>query len=168
MKLSGVKTFSSIFLVLLGLIFSYQHLILAQGNDFLLPQNLNELLAGKKTDLSSVAAEIGENDLPAALAIVELLKFKAPHREIPANIDQINSFEAKVKLRLEKSSVVSFTKTDSCRKKIEKKEIEFTGQKLVIPEFYIADIGLAITGVIPNSETGTMFPVIQIDVFFTD
>jgi hypothetical protein len=165
MKLSRAKAFTSIVFIAFCLLFSYQLLIFAQQPETNIPTELQELLQGKSSDFCSAASMLKETDLPAALAVVDLLKFKSLHQEIHASIDQINDFETQIKSRLEKSSVVSFSKTDTCRKKIEAKEIEVAGQKLVIPEFYIADIGLAITGVIPNTEAGTMFPVIQIDVF---
>jgi len=165
MKLSRAKAFISIILTVFCLLFSYQLLIFAQQPETNIPAELQELLRGKSSDFSSAASQLKETDLPAALAVIELLKFKALHQEISASVDQIKSFESKIKSRLENSSVISFSKTDTCCKKIEAKEIEITGQKLVIPEYYIAEVSLAITGVIPTGEAGTIFPDIQVNIF---
>ncbi len=165
MKLSRAKAVTSIVIIAFCLLFSYQFLSFAQQPATNIQVELQELLQGKTSDFSSAAAQLKEADLPAALTIVELLKFKALHQETPASIDQINKFESQIKYRLAKSSVVSFSKTDACRKKIEAKEIEIAGQKLVIPEYYIAEVGMAITGVIPTGEAGTVFPDFQVNLF---
>ncbi|MFZ5952456.1 MAG: hypothetical protein ACOYXC_17275 [Candidatus Rifleibacteriota bacterium] len=165
MKLSRAKALTSIIFIAFCLLFSYQFLIFAQQPTTNIPAELQELLQGKSSDFSSAASQLKETDLPTVLAVIELLKFKALHQEISANVDKINAFESQIKSKLAKSSVVSFSKTDTCCKKIEAKEIEIAGQKLVIPEYYIAEVSLAITGVIPTGEAGTVFPDIQINIF---
>ncbi len=81
MKLSRARLLFNTFTFFL--IFSLHCLILAQPKDSLLPTGLNDLLIGKETDFAAVAEEIKETDLPTALAVVELLKFKATHRRYP-------------------------------------------------------------------------------------
>jgi hypothetical protein len=140
-------------------------LIFAQQPETKCPAELKELLQGKSSDFTAAASQLKETDLPVALAVIELLKFKALHQEIPASLDQINNFESQIVARLENSSVVSFTKTDTCRKKVEATEIKVAGQKIAIPEYYISEAGLTITGVIPTGEAGTVFPDIQVNLF---
>jgi len=94
MKLLRAKAFTSIIFIAFCLLFSYQLLIFAQQPETNIPAELQELLQGKSSDFRSAASQLKETDLPAALAIVELLKFKALHQEIPASIDQINVFES--------------------------------------------------------------------------
>ena len=89
MKLSRAKAVTSIVFIAFCLLFSYQFLIFAQQPATNIQVELQELLQGKTLDFSSAAAQLKEADLPAALTIVELLKFKALHQEIPASIDQI-------------------------------------------------------------------------------
>jgi hypothetical protein len=165
MKLGRAKAFSGIIFIAFCLLFSHQFLIFAQQPETKFPVELQKLLQGKSSGFSSAASQLKETDLPAALAAVELLKFKALHREIPVNVDQINDFEAIIESRLKKSSVVSFSKTETCRKKVEEKEIEISGRKILIPQHYVADNKLAVTSVMPAGETGTIFPDIQITFF---
>jgi hypothetical protein len=117
MKLLRVKAFTSIMLTAFCLLFSYQFLIFAQQPETKCPAELKELLQGKSSDFTAAASQLKETDLPAALAVVELLKFKALHQEIPASGGQINAFESRIKVGLENSPVVSFCKNETCRKK---------------------------------------------------
>ncbi|MEW6712070.1 MAG: hypothetical protein AB1403_19770, partial [Candidatus Riflebacteria bacterium] len=59
--------------------------------------------------------------------------------------------------------MVSFSKTETCRSKINSHEIEVDGQKITVPEYYVANVGLIITDVVPTGEAGTVFPDIQIN-----
>ncbi len=135
----------------------------AIANPGQLPESLHDVLQGTESDLISVASELKDTDLPAAIAIVELLKFKALHQETAVTSEQINKFELLIKNRLKSSSVVSFTETETCRSKIYRHEIEIDGQKITVPEYYVANVGLIITDVIPAGEAGTVFPDIQIN-----
>jgi hypothetical protein len=165
MKLVRSKAFSGIIFIAFCLLLSYQFLLFAQQPETKCPAELQELLQGKSSDFTAAASQLKETNLPAALAVIELLKFKALHREIPVNVDQINDFEAIIESRLKNSSVVSFSRTETCRKKVEAKEIEIAGQKIAIPEYYTAEVGLSITGVIPTGEAGTIFPDVQVTFF---
>jgi len=100
MKLSRVRSILSILAIILCLILSYQHLTFAQPHDQQLPQALDELLAGRTTDVISAASELKETDIPVALAVVELLKFKALHQETTLSSEQLNKFETLVNNRL--------------------------------------------------------------------
>ncbi|MEW6710135.1 MAG: hypothetical protein AB1403_09970 [Candidatus Riflebacteria bacterium] len=81
MKLSRARLLFNTFTFCL--IFSLHCLILAQPIDSSLPTGLNDLLIGKETDFAAVAEELKETDLPMALAVVELLKFKALTEKFP-------------------------------------------------------------------------------------
>jgi hypothetical protein len=140
-------------------------LLFAQQPETKFPAELQELLQGKTSDVSSAASQLKETNLPTALAAVELLKFKALHREIPVNVGQINDFETIIKSRLKNSSVVSFSRTETCRKKVEAKEIQISGRKVLIPQHYVANNNLAVTSVMPAGEAGTIFPDVQVTVF---
>jgi hypothetical protein len=164
MKLLRAKELISLFCIIC-LLFTYQHSVQAKESESQLPELLNELLTGKTSAFSFVAAQLPETDLPAALAAVELLKFKALHQEIPLTVEQVSKFETLIKSRLQNSFIVSFSKTQSCVKKVEAKEIEIAGQKFLVPEFYIADTGLAITGLLPAGEAGTIFPDLSVNVY---
>jgi hypothetical protein len=122
------------------------------------PQSLRDALQSKTADLSSIAYKLEDHELPAALAVIDLLKFRTLHQETALTIEQIDHFESQIKSRLENSSVVSFAKTETCHKKIEATQIDIAGQKLFIPEYYIANAGLVIADVIPTGEAGTVFP----------
>ncbi len=93
-----------------------------------LPASLHNVLQGTASDLLSVSSELKDTDLPAALTIIELLKFKVLHQEIAVTTEQINKLELLIKNRLESSSVVSLSETETCRSKVNSHVIEIDGQ----------------------------------------
>jgi hypothetical protein len=86
MQLVRFKAFTNTIFIAFCLLFSYQFLIFAQQPETTFPTEIQELLQGKSSDFRSAASQLKETDLPAGLAAVELLKFKALHQEIPATL----------------------------------------------------------------------------------
>jgi hypothetical protein len=72
MKLLRAKELISLFCIIVCLLFTYQHSVQAKESESQLPELLNELLTGKTSDFSFVAAQLPATDLPAALAAVKL------------------------------------------------------------------------------------------------
>jgi hypothetical protein len=167
MKKPGTKVFDNLLFCVLSLLLISQYFIFAQQPGSEIPEALTELISGESSDFHGVASSLKETDLPYALSMVKLLKFKALHHEIPVNIDAINEFETSIKSRIEHATAVSFVRNESCLKRVEKQEIEIEGQKLTIPEYFVSEMGLAITKLIPTGEAGTIFPDIQAN-FFSD
>ncbi len=161
MILSNLRAHPTFLTILLVLCCFFAHAAIASQAQ--LPASLYNVLQGTASDLLSVSSELKDTDLPAALSIIELLKFKALHQETSVTPEQINNFELLIKNRLANSAVVSFSKTETCRSKVNTHEIKISGQKITVPEYYVADIGLIITDVIPAGEAGTVFPDIQIN-----
>ena len=117
MRQSNLTRFSFFIPVLLmAVLFVYTSTInFAQNQNSKLPGCIQELLTGKTSEISSALSQLSDSDLPAALASIELLKFKALHNEISLTSKDVSTLKMLITNRIDKSSTVSFTETDTCR-----------------------------------------------------
>ncbi len=130
-----------------------------------LPASIAELLSGKTADYNNVACQVSEHQLPVALAAARLLKFRALHDESPLSINEATAFEELLLERISSARQIAFSQNEICRQMVPQQEIEFNGQKLVVPTHYLADTTLAVIDFKPQGEAGCLFPDFNIEVF---
>lgn len=163
MKSSNLRA-HAVFLAIL-LVFCYFVGQSATADTNSLPESVIELLSGKTTDVTGVANQIPEHQLPTALAAAKLLKFRALHGETSLSSNEAESFETILLDRMSTARQVAFSQNETCRKKVEQREIMFDGQKLLVPAHFVADAALAIIDCRPKGEAGSLFPDFSIEVF---
>jgi len=147
------------------LVFCYFVGLSATADTNSLPESVVELLSGKTTDFTGVANQIPEHQLPTALAAAKLLKFRALHGETSLSSNEAEAFETILLDRMSTSRQVAFSQNETCRKKVEQREIMFDGQKLLVPTHFVANTDLAIIDCRPKGEAGSLFPDFNIEVF---
>jgi len=167
MRQSSLKRLSFFIPVLLiAALFVYTNtIIVAQNQGSKLPVCIQELLSGETTDVSGVLSQLSDSDLPAALASVELLKFKALHHEISLTNKDITLLKKLIINRIDKSPTVSFSETDTCKQKVAEAQILFDGQNIFVHQYFIADENLSIIACTPNCEAGSIFPEFTVEYF---
>lgn len=163
MKSSNLRA-HAVFLAIL-LVFCYFVGQSATADINSLPESVIELLSGKTTDVTGIANQIPEHQLPTALAAAKLLKFRALHGETSLSSNEAESFETILLDRMSTARQVAFSQNETCRKKVEQRQIMFDGQKLLVPEHFVADTNLAIISCQPKGEAGSLFPDFSIEVF---
>jgi len=147
------------------LVFCYFVGLSATADTNSLPESVVELLSGKTTDFTGVANQIPEHQLPTALTAAKLLKFRALHGEASLSSNEAEAFETILLDRMSTSRQVAFSQNETCRKKVEQREIMFDGQKLLVPTHFVADTALTIINCRPKGEAGSLFPDFNIEVF---
>lgn len=65
-------------------------------------------------DFQGAVSTIGEKDLPIALGLIPLLRFRSLHNEINADVAQIEAFQKRIERRLAKTKTVSLQPTAVC------------------------------------------------------
>ncbi len=98
-----------------------------------IPLSLKELVNGSSTDYQAVLSSMEDEDLPAALAITDILRFQAVHGESGLKPADISAFKNAVENRLAGSTIVSFQKTEECTVAVPQKEVSIGEQRIIIP-----------------------------------
>jgi len=143
----------------------YQHLARAsKGYPFSLfaqnaiPDSLSSLLDGSQKDPLAVLSNIAEKEIPLALGVAEVLKFRSLHGDSSQTPESIETFRRALEKLLTEAKTISLQKSPGCSNRIPTREISFAGQKITIPAHYRASIPLAIIDFGPQGEAGTLFP----------
>lgn len=127
-----------------------------------IPGIFSDLLVGTSADTQSAVSSVAETDLPLALTLCETLKHKALHKDIALSPEAVEQVRASLEKRFEVSPIVSYKQTSTHTQKIPAREIIIEGQRLTVPEHFLAPIPFAITDFSPQGEAGTPFPMIAV------
>lgn len=125
-----------------------------------LSQTLSDLLTGKNSNIQVVLSSAEDRQIPLVLAVCNLLKFRAVHKEIPLSAVDVEKFEKALNDQVVKSTQVSWSKNRTCTIPIFAQEIAIAGNKITVPAHFIAPQKFEITGFSPTDEAGTLLPEI--------
>jgi hypothetical protein len=127
-----------------------------------LPQGLSDLITGRTTDTKGVMSGLDDPQIPEAITLCDVLRHKALHKEIKLSPEAVVLFKATLETRLKSSEWVSLAKTTTHILRIPAREIIVEGQKLTIPEHFLAPPPFAVIDHSPHGEAGSLWPEIRV------
>ncbi len=128
---------------------------------------IQQLLDGSSNDFQGACSTIKEKDLPIALGLIPIFRFRSLHNEIKASVAQIESFQKHIEERLAKAKTVSLQPTAVCSTVVPARDVRIGDSNFIIPKHFLATATLMIIDWAPKEDIGNLFPDIWVS-FVTD